>query len=1456
MHLSLWERSRFSRPPCVTGPQGRRKVVRRPRLAPRLEFLESRCMLSCDAFVGDGTLFVTADDNANSLDVREDVSFGVTVACDGRTLIENASADRVEINSLGGPDTINYRRIADPEAPPGDHPVRELVIDSGDGDDTIAVHRVGKNETITIGGGRTESVVMIDAGAGDDRVTHELVHTAQQRADERPPASFDISVDLGAGQDWVSAHALLEEEGVFYSLHVVDPDESVDVAHQVEGGGGRVELDITAGVITETDPQTGELRSFPSVTVEADAFNGKYLIRGVSHKFASQGEAEESVTASRTIDWDGTSQEDAAFHETWRAAPAPPGGPVPLPYPNAWGAASDLNVTGGVLRLHSEVSGIVSPRDPASGQPTGLLDETHDLEFHGTGGGMLNLSSRVGFDPQPDPPADVPALHARIAVNLDASGNALVDASILTGAANDILDVEVAGSAIGNGLVVPCIKLAIGTGHGDDDVHIDATGSFGELGFALDTGEGDDTVRMDVSGQVNQYLLELDTGAGNDTAYAGTHVLYQDIFIPANMGAGDDALDLSIELPSLDEGASGPSANRTDISVDLGEGRDGVRLECQNNLKQISLGAHVSDADTGLDWDLTAQAPEGAQFDLLAEVGVHPQSDTHPDLYLNIWINQAEAPNSRRDVRSTVGWRARTGPGDDAVMAKIADLDALTLDLDTGGGHDAVELYFNPKEYTIDKPVRWNVRMNTGEGDDTAAVDWTDINTHDPGTAMLQVLDFRIDAGAGNDTVNAAIISIPRIGQEVIVDFLADGGAGDDTLAAEFRGAFRSLGLAFGAGEGNDHVDVKVDDGGVADLVTGAGDEASGAGAGPHVKVFDGATQAEKQAFDPYPGFTGGVRVAVGDINNDGVADIITGAGAGGGPHVKVFDGRTGAEIRSFFAYPPSFAGGVFVAAGDVNGDGFDDIVTGADAGAGPHVKVFDGRSNAESASFLAYGASFQGGVRVAAGDVNGDGRADIITGAGPGGGPHVKVFDVSGGREIGSWLVYSPNFTGGVFVAAGDLDGDGRADIVTGADQGGAGGHVKVFDGLTLAETRNFLAYDPSFLGGVRVAAGDVNGDGRADIITGAGPGAGPHVKVFDGQSSDVLRSFLAYDPSFQGGVFVASGDVVPSPRVPSAINLAVDLGAGDDLFELSGAAPPGEPNNTGLAAIRGEEGSDSISILSSPFRQLTLEGGADPDAYTIQFGRLAGLVHVMDAGQTANDVLNLRGTEFAEQIELTSGRRGAWVARWEGPDLNATGSEVAIETIEIVHEGMEVVEVDAGAGDDAIDASAIRRGPATRLVLRGGDGHDDIRGSRGADVLLGGAGDDFLLGLGGRDLLIGGTGADHVFGGTGDDILIAGTTSYDARDEALLAILAEWTSTRNYQKRVADLADGSGSPDRLNGSVFLNARTVRDDGDEDALTGNAGRDWFFYNADGDGGRRDEVTDQKRDEVGVPIDL
>src|SRR5262249_4759498 len=95
-------------------------------------------------------------------------------------------------------------------------------------------------------------------------------------------------------------------------------------------------------------------------------------------------------------------------------------------------------------------------------------------------------------------------------------------------------------------------------------------------------------------------------------------------------------------------------------------------------------------------------------------------------------------------------------------------------------------------------------------------------------------------------------------------------------------------------------------------------------------------------------------------------------------------------------------------------------------------------------------------------------------------------------------------DFSGGVHVAGGDLDGDGLAEIVTGTGQGGSP-HVKVFSGASGALLNSFMAYDAAFTGGVNVAVGRVTGAANAEIITGAGPGGGPHVKVFNGLTGEL---------------------------------------------------------------------------------------------------------------------------------------------------------------------------------------------------------------------------------------------------------------------------------------------------------------------------------------------------------------
>jgi glucose/arabinose dehydrogenase len=294
------------------------------------------------------------------------------------------------------------------------------------------------------------------------------------------------------------------------------------------------------------------------------------------------------------------------------------------------------------------------------------------------------------------------------------------------------------------------------------------------------------------------------------------------------------------------------------------------------------------------------------------------------------------------------------------------------------------------------------------------------------------------------------------------------------------------------------------------------------AGGAPMVNVYDPQTRALRASFFAYDSsFTGGVRVAVGDVDGDGVADIITAAGRGGGPHVKVFSGVDYHQMQSFYAYDSSFTGGVFVAAADLNGDGKADIITGAGRGGGPHVRAFSGADNTLLANFFAYDSSFTGGVSVAAGDVNGDGMPDIVVGGGPGGEPQVKVFSADGGTLLQSYDAYGSSFTKGVYVAAGDLTGDGKAEVITGTGRGG-GSEVRVFDGATEAMLHDFAAFGSSYRGGVRVGVSDANGDGVPDILAGSGLFGSSTVNVYDGLNLNQLASFSAFSPGFRG-VFVA---------------------------------------------------------------------------------------------------------------------------------------------------------------------------------------------------------------------------------------------------------------------------------------------------------------------------------------------
>ncbi|HBK34207.1 TPA: hypothetical protein DEP34_02680 [Candidatus Uhrbacteria bacterium] len=291
------------------------------------------------------------------------------------------------------------------------------------------------------------------------------------------------------------------------------------------------------------------------------------------------------------------------------------------------------------------------------------------------------------------------------------------------------------------------------------------------------------------------------------------------------------------------------------------------------------------------------------------------------------------------------------------------------------------------------------------------------------------------------------------------------------------------------------------------------------AGAPPLIRVFakSGVLLKEFLAYDST--FTGGVRVAVGDVDGDGEDEIVSAPGPGGGPDIRVFE-QDGTMQKGFDAFKYTMTSGCYIATGDVDQDGKEEIVVSTEAGGSSEVRVFN--EEGEEVSQISVDRYEDAAVRVATGDMDGDKRDEIILSYGPGTEPWIDVYKADG-TKTASFLVYAQTYSNGVYVSSGDINGDGLDEIVTGTDQGG-GPHVQIYTGFG-QHMGTFFAYDEAFRGGVRVAVGNLSDEveGAASIITAAGPGGGPHIRVFNDHAA-LIGTFFTDVEEDRGGIFVGA--------------------------------------------------------------------------------------------------------------------------------------------------------------------------------------------------------------------------------------------------------------------------------------------------------------------------------------------
>jgi hypothetical protein len=310
-------------------------------------------------------------------------------------------------------------------------------------------------------------------------------------------------------------------------------------------------------------------------------------------------------------------------------------------------------------------------------------------------------------------------------------------------------------------------------------------------------------------------------------------------------------------------------------------------------------------------------------------------------------------------------------------------------------------------------------------------------------------------------------------------------------------------------------------------------------GAARRFTIESGQIKPSGGPINPFPGFAGDVRAASGDFNGDGIQDTVMITGPGTKTVMAVVNGKDGSLL-----VPPTdpfgdanFTFGGFVAAGDIDHDGRAEWVVTPELRGGPRVIIFhllaDGSFDITSpgqpslvANFFGIGDSaFRDGDRPALGDVNGDGILDVFSIAAFNGGPRTALYDGkdvlisrAAGRDpfklVGDFFAApsgQDEGRGGRSIAVGDVNGDGKADlIVTGDNLLGTGNQIVIFSGADLLAGRfpgpgttplaNFFVAGQPGSSLLSVAAINADGDKMADLAVGSGAGQPSLVKLYSG--------------------------------------------------------------------------------------------------------------------------------------------------------------------------------------------------------------------------------------------------------------------------------------------------------------------------------------------------------------------
>jgi len=290
---------------------------------------------------------------------------------------------------------------------------------------------------------------------------------------------------------------------------------------------------------------------------------------------------------------------------------------------------------------------------------------------------------------------------------------------------------------------------------------------------------------------------------------------------------------------------------------------------------------------------------------------------------------------------------------------------------------------------------------------------------------------------------------------------------------------------------------------------------------------FDGLLNQVAETKLAMDGFNGMTDLAMTDLGGDGINEMLVTLGYQESPAVVILR-ADGSEVNRWQPYGAGFTGRINVAAADLQGDGKQEIVTAPGEGGGPQVRIFDtfGKEK-EKGTFFVEDTAYRSGVELALGNVNNDKALEIITSTLKDGKNLINVYDAAGQNLPQSYTFDAKGAFEPMKLAACDLDSDGQAELVAGAAAGSAPILYYLDFAATPMVTKSVMAYGVGFAGGMDVTCGQF--DGKMTVITAAGFGGGPHVRFYNA-TGDLINNdkFFAFDKSVKGGLNIGLGKFV----------------------------------------------------------------------------------------------------------------------------------------------------------------------------------------------------------------------------------------------------------------------------------------------------------------------------------------